>query len=157
MFKYWTQNRNLRVLFTLDAALSGDPPPFNQGRILHTRIYNTLHDVSVNFDERSRGFVWFFSFLVLFSQVKKNFGKNVIILLDEPGLSLHAKAQGDLLRYVEEQLTPDHQVIYTTHSPFMIDSTNLMCMNCRRCSHLRRGWASKGHSGHESRRRCSEH
>ncbi|HVI09625.1 MAG TPA: hypothetical protein VND65_15155, partial [Candidatus Binatia bacterium] len=73
VFAYWTQNPNLRVLFTLDAALPGDPPPFNQGRILHTRIYNTLHDVSVNFDERSRGFVWFFSFLVLFSQVKKNF------------------------------------------------------------------------------------
>lgn len=126
VFAYWTQNPNLRVLFTLDAALAGDPPPFNQGRILHTRIYNTLHDVSVNFDERSRGFVWFFSFLVLFSQVKRNFGKNVIILLDEPGLSLHARAQGDLLRYIEEQLKPDHQVIYTTHSPFMVDPTDLM-------------------------------
>jgi predicted ATPase len=126
VFKYWTQNRNLRVQFTLDAALPGDPAPFNQGKILHTRVYNTLHDVSVNFDERSRGFVWFFSFLVLFSQVKKNYGKNVIILLDEPGLSLHAKAQGDLLRYIEEQLQPIHQVIYSTHSPFMIDSSNLM-------------------------------
>jgi predicted ATPase len=126
VFKYWTQNRNLRVQFTLDAPQPGDPAPFNQGKILHTRIYNTLHDVSVNFDERSRGFVWFFSFLVLFSQVKKNFGKNLIILLDEPGLSLHAKAQGDLLRYIEEQLKPNHQVIYTTHSPFMIDSGNLM-------------------------------
>lgn len=126
VFQYWTQNRNLRVQFTLDAAQPGDPAPFNQGKILHTRIYNTLHDVSVNFDERSRGFVWFFSFLVLFSQVKKNYGKNVIILLDEPGLSLHAKAQADLLRYIEEQLKPNHQVIYTTHSPFMVDSSNLM-------------------------------
>jgi predicted ATPase len=126
VFKYWTQNQNLRVQFTLDAALPGDPPPFNSGKILHTRIYNTLHDSSVNFDERSRGFVWFFSFLVLFSQVKKNYGKNVIILLDEPGLSLHAKAQADLLRYFAEQLTPNHQVIYTTHSPFMIDPQNLM-------------------------------
>lgn len=126
VFEYWTQNRNLRVQFTLDAAQPGDPPPFNQGKILHTRIYNTLHDVSVNFDERSRGFVWFFSFLVLFSQVKKNYGKNVIILLDEPGLSLHAKAQADLLRYIEEELKPNHQVIYTTHSPFMVDPGNLM-------------------------------
>jgi predicted ATP-dependent endonuclease of OLD family len=126
VFKYWTQNRHLRVLFSLDAALPGDPAPFNSGKILHTRIYNNLHDVSVNFDERSRGFVWFFSFLVLFSQVKKNYGNNVIILLDEPGLSLHAKAQGDLLHYIEEQLKPNHQVIYTTHSPFMVDSTNLL-------------------------------
>ena len=41
--------------------------------------------------------------------------------MDEPGLSLHAKAQGDLLSYFEEELAPHHQLIYTTHSPFMVD------------------------------------
>jgi hypothetical protein len=125
MFEYWSQNRCLRVLFSLDAAQPADPPPFNHGRILHTRIYNPLHEVSVNFDDRSRGFVWFFSFLVLFSQVRKSYGKDFIILLDEPGLSLHAKAQSDLLRYIDERLKRDYQVIYTTHSPFMVDSRNL--------------------------------
>ena len=125
MFQYWSQNRSLRVLFSLDAAQPGDPPPFNRGRILHTRIFNPLHEVSVNFDARSRGFVWFFSFLVLFSQVRKSYGKDVIILLDEPGLSLHPKAQADLLRYINEKLKKDYQVIYTTHSPFMVDSRNL--------------------------------
>lgn len=125
MFEYWSQNRCLRVLFSLDAAQPGDPPPLNHGRILHTRIYNPLHEVSVNFDDRSRGFVWFFSFLVLFSQVRKSCGKNVVILLDEPGLSLHAKAQADLLRYIDERLKRDYQVIYTTHSPFMVDSNNV--------------------------------
>ena len=44
----------------------------------------------------------------------------LILLLDEPGLFLHGTAQGDLLRYIEEQLAA-HQVIYTTHSPFMVD------------------------------------
>jgi len=125
MFEFWSQNRCLRVLFSLDAAQPADPPPLNLGRILHTRIYNPLHEVSVNFDDRSRGFVWFFSFLVLFSQVRKSYGKDVIILLDEPGLSLHAKAQADLLRYIDERLKRDYQVIYTTHSPFMVDSANL--------------------------------
>lgn len=125
MFEYWSQNRALRVLFSLDAAQPADPPPFNRGKVLHTRIYNPNHEVSVNFDERSRGFVWFFSFLVLFSQVRKTYGKNVIILLDEPGLSLHAKAQADLLRYIDEKLKKEHQVIYSTHSPFMVDSDNL--------------------------------
>ena len=48
---------------------------------------------------------------------------NLILLLDEPGLSLHAKAQADLLRYFEEELRPHHQLIYTTHSPFMVDPT----------------------------------
>ena len=48
----------------------------------------------------------------------------LILLLDEPGLSLHAKAQADLLRYFEEELKPNHQLIYTTHSPFMVDPTH---------------------------------
>lgn len=45
----------------------------------------------------------------------------MILLLDEPGLFLHASAQADLLRYIEKELRPHHQVIYTTHSPFMVD------------------------------------
>jgi hypothetical protein len=49
----------------------------------------------------------------------------VVLLLDEPGLGLHAAGQGDLLRYVHEQLARDHQVIYTTHSPFMVDPAHL--------------------------------
>jgi hypothetical protein len=49
-----------------------------------------------------------------------------VILLDEPGLSLHASAQADLLQFIEDRLAPDHQVIYTTHSPFMLDSTKLL-------------------------------
>ena len=49
----------------------------------------------------------------------------MILLLDEPGLTLHGKAQGDLLRYFDEKLAPRHQVIYTTHSPFMVPADNL--------------------------------
>jgi hypothetical protein len=45
------------------------------------------------------------------------------LMLDEPGLVLHGTAQADLLNYIEEQLKPQHQVIYTTHSPFMVDPT----------------------------------
>ncbi len=126
VFEYWSQNQHLKVQFRLDQAQQGDPAPFNQGRVMRARVLNTHHDVTVGFDERSTGFVWFFSFLVLFSQVKKAFGDNLIILLDEPGLSLHAKAQTDLLRYFEERLKPHHQVIYTTHSPFMVPTDNLL-------------------------------
>ena len=60
----------------------------------------------------------------MFSQVRKTHG-NVIILLDEPGLNLHGTAQRDLLRYIKEKLTPHHQVIYTTHSPFMVPADDL--------------------------------
>lgn len=126
MKKYWSQNRHLRVRCGFDAALPGDLAPFNTGYVVRTRIENTRHGVSTSFDERSAGFVWFFSFLVWFSQVKKQYGDNVVILLDEPGLSLHAKAQHDLLRYIEKELEPEHQVIYTTHSPFLIDPQNLL-------------------------------
>jgi len=125
IFTYWTQNKHLRVDFRFDAARSEDPVPFNTGYIFRTRIWNNRHSVSVGFDDRSSGFVWFFSFLVWFSQVKKNYGDRLIILLDEPGLSLHARAQADLLRYVKEKLMPSYQVIYTTHSPFMVDGDNL--------------------------------
>jgi len=126
IFTYWTQNRNLKVQFRLDAGRTGDPAPYNSGNILRTRVENTIHEASVSFDDRSTGFVWFFSFLVLFSQFKKTHGDNVILLLDEPGTSLHAKAQEDLLRYFKEKLIPHHQVIYTTHSPFMVPADNLM-------------------------------
>jgi energy-coupling factor transporter ATP-binding protein EcfA2 len=126
IFTYWTQNKNLKVQFRLDAGRPGDPAPYNSGNILRTRIENTIHEASVSFDDRSTGFVWFFSFLVLFSQFKKTFGDNIVLLLDEPGTSLHAKAQEDLLRYFKDKLIPHHQVIYTTHSPFMVPADNLM-------------------------------
>jgi len=126
IFRYWSQNRHLKVQFRFEQAMPGDTPPFNSGWILRTRIDNTRHGVTTSFDQRSAGFVWFFSFLVWFSQLKREYGDNLIILLDEPGLSLHAKAQADLLRYIEEKLAPSYQVIYTTHSPFMIDPANLL-------------------------------
>jgi len=126
IFTYWTQNKHLKVLFRYDAARINDPAPFNSGFVFRTRIENTRHSVTVNFDERSTGFVWFFSFLIWFSQIKKTYGENLIVLLDEPGLNLHAKAQGDLLRYFDEKLKPFHQVVYTTHSPFMINPEKLM-------------------------------
>ena len=58
-----------------------------------TRIRNERHRASVNFDERSTGFIWFFSFLIWFSQMKANYADKLIVLLDEPGLTLHGKAQ----------------------------------------------------------------
>ena len=112
--------------FYLERARPGDTPPFNEGEVFRIRIENTRYGVTVDFDERSTGFVWFFSFLIWFSQVKANYGDRLVILLDEPGLTLHGRAQGDLLRYFREQLVPNYQVIYTTHSPFMIDANNLL-------------------------------
>ena len=126
IFTYWTQNRDLEVEFDYSEGKSDDPPPFDEGHIISLRVRNQRHRVTVAFDERSTGFVWFFSFLAWFSQMEKTHGSKLVILLDEPGLSLHGKAQGDLLRYIKEKLLPKYQVIYTTHSPFMIDTENIL-------------------------------
>jgi hypothetical protein len=126
LVKYWSQNEYLKMNFRFDAAREGDAAPFNTGWILRTRIENTRHGATTGFDQRSSGFVWFFSFLVWFNQLKKNVSDNLVIFLDEPGLALHASAQADLLRYIEERLAPSYQVVYTTHSPFMLDPSNLL-------------------------------
>ena len=125
IFRYWSQNQTLRVQFLLQRALPGDPPPFNEGWVLRTRIQNTRQGDTTSFDERSTGMVWFFSFLVWFNQIRSSYGENLILLLDDPGLSLHGRAQADLLQYIEERLAQNYQVVYTTHSPFMIDPANL--------------------------------
>lgn len=125
ILEYWTQNPDLEVQVKIEPARSGDPAPLNQGQVARARIYNNLHRVDTPFSERSAGFVWFFSFLVKFAQVKDE-DVPVILLLDEPGLSLHGKAQADLLRYFDEKLAPHHQIIYSTHSPFMVAPDKLL-------------------------------
>ena len=125
IFAFWRQNRHLRVEIDLSSADVNDPPPLNSGTILHVRIWNNRHRVSVPFDERSKGFVWFFSFLSYFSKLEEEEEADLILLLDEPGLNLHAMAQNDFVRFIEERLAPKHQVVYTTHSPFMINLEHL--------------------------------
>ena len=119
--RFWSQERDLRVSFHLYPGRPQDPSPFDRGLVFETRIVNTKTNMSLNFEERSTGFVWFFSFLVWYSDVRRRCGDNLLIVLDDPGLGLHAKAQWDLMRYVTERLAPHYQIIYTTHSPFMID------------------------------------
>ena len=117
---HWSQNRHLRMKFDVRAAQPNDPPGMTSGTNIWGRVEDTRHMVTTSIGSRSRGFVWFFSFLAWYSQLRSR-GENLILLLDEPGLSLHAKAQEDLLRYFDEELVPHHQVVYTTHSPFMVD------------------------------------
>lgn len=118
IFEYWTTNQNLEIRFDIEHAA-------NNVRYLNIRIYNSKHRVTLPLKNRSKGFLWFFSFLVWFSKIQGNTDSKYILLLDEPGLSLHASAQSDLLRFIDEKLAPEYQVIYTTHSPFMIDSLKL--------------------------------
>ena len=119
VLRYWTQNPHLCVELDIDLDGRGEPgAPF-----IDIRIRNQRHRITLNFNERSQGFTWFFSFLATLSEVRRS--DRAILLLDEPGLGLHAAAQRDLLRFIEEGLAPSHQVIYSTHSPFMIAATAL--------------------------------
>jgi predicted ATP-dependent endonuclease of OLD family len=144
--EYWTQNPNLGIEVRVTKAEQNDPPPFNQGVIARARVRNNLHKLTLPFSERSAGFIWFFSFLVKFAQVRKT-GENLVLLLDEPGLTLHGKAQADLLRYISEKLSPNHQVVYSTHSPFMVPPDDLPSVRIveDKILQLRPGqWTSEG-------------
>ncbi len=131
IMEFWKQNEELEVEVDIKAD-PDDEPPFNSGPNLYLRIKNKRHrGVSTPFQQRSRGFIWFFSFLVWFDSVQQQIDtatkvarRGLILLLDEPGLALHALAQADFLRYIDT-LSQKHQVLYTTHSPFMVHSNRL--------------------------------
>ena len=120
VLEFWTQNQNLRV----EIDFNQRPAPAPIVHELHVRLYDNAHMLSTPFDERSSGFRWFFSFLCAFSRYRLS-KEPVVLLLDEPALNLHAKAQRDFLRYIEEKLAPQCQIIYTTHSPFMVSPEKL--------------------------------
>ncbi len=120
VLKYWSQNDHLHMEFDIRQGTAGDPEGMQEGMNLWASVRDNIHMATTRLATRSRGFRWFFSFLAFFSQYKKK-QQPLILLLDEPGLFLHGSAQGDLLRYLEVELKPDHQIIYTTHSPFMVD------------------------------------
>lgn len=90
-----------------------------------TKGENILIDVEdkntfVEFGSRSRGFKWFFSFFLKYRAHHDGDLKDSIFIIDEPGLFLHPKGQKDLLQYLDK-LGIQNQIIYSTHSPFMIN------------------------------------
>lgn len=102
----WT-DRNISVEFAVD------------GDHFDVLVKDEDTDALVPLDERSRGFRWYFSFFVTFAADTAGGDKaNAILLLDEPGLFLHATAQANLLRFFERL---PNQIVYSTHSPFMIE------------------------------------
>lgn len=125
VLEYWKQNNDVQVEFDVRLDPS-DSAPFNQGNILYIRIRNQRHRVSVSFDQQSKGFIWFFSFIVWFNSIREQIKTDgdLVLLLDEPGLSVHALAQSDFLKYIH-MLSGQYQIIYTTHSPFMIQNDEL--------------------------------
>jgi len=124
IMKYWSQNRDLELRFDIRPGLIEDPEGMQSGTNLWGHVYNSKQRVSTLLGRRSKGFVWFLSFLAWFSQQKRK-DIPLILLLDEPSLFLHGSAQKDLLRFLEDECAEGLQVIYSTQSPYMVDPHRL--------------------------------
>ncbi|MBE0673278.1 MAG: AAA family ATPase, partial [Bacteroidales bacterium] len=74
--------------------------------------------------QRSRGVRWFLSFYLELKASAADGSKPIVLLVDEPGVSLHARAQEDVLK-VFEDISDRIQIVYTTHSPHLVDINKL--------------------------------
>ncbi len=133
----------------LNPAWKGDPIHvelrWNPGNILSVVISDVHKDGTVTntglLNRRAEGFKWTFSFIVNFAaETQKAELKEAILLLDEPARNLHPAQQrgiADLLK----GLAGSNQILYATHSPFMIfDYTpgNLLVVELDKRKHLSR-------------------
>ncbi|HEF7293149.1 TPA: AAA family ATPase [Bacillus cereus] len=133
-FLYCERDRRKRLTRKISAEINGDfKGYYSQDKVRieidldgdYLNFYVSDGDNNIHFkpSQRSQGFQWFLSFfLTLKAEIDKS--KNYILLLDEPGLYLHAKAQNDVLK-VLESLSSSNQLLITTHSPYLIDSSRL--------------------------------
>nr|AIF15412.1 putative ATP-dependent endonuclease [uncultured marine thaumarchaeote KM3_70_D05] len=115
----------------------------NPGNILSVVLSDVHKDGTITntglLNRRAEGFKWTFSFIVNFAaETQRAELKEAILLLDEPARNLHPTQQAgisDLLK----NLAGSNQVLYATHSPFMIfDYTpgNLLVVELDRKKHL---------------------
>jgi predicted ATP-dependent endonuclease of OLD family len=136
-----------RLTKKLNPAWKGDPIHvdlrYNPGNILSVVISDVHRDGTVTntglLNRRAEGFKWTFSFIVNFAaETQRAELKEAILLLDEPARNLHPTQQmgiSDLLK----SLAGSNQVLYATHSPFMIfDYTpgNLLVVELDKRKHL---------------------
>ena len=91
---------------------------FNGGFIYFTLRSSEGEDLYLN--ERSDGLRWL---LYTFIDARANEIKdcNVMYLFDEPGTGLHVIAQKELINMFHYLCDKGNQIVYTTHSPYMLD------------------------------------
>lgn len=92
----------------------------------HFRIWvsDDQRPEEIELEGRSTGLQWFLSFYLVFLVESKAAHNGAILLLDEPGHSLHPLAQRDLSAFFDS-LATSNQLLYTTHSPFLVDADHL--------------------------------
>jgi len=133
----------------LNPAWKGDPIHvelrWNPGNILSVVISDVHKDGTVTntglLNRRAEGFKWTFSFIVNFAaETQKAELKEAILLLDEPARNLHPAQQRGITDLLKG-LAGSNQILYATHSPFMIfDYTpgNLLVVELDKRRHLSR-------------------
>ena len=94
------------------------------GNFFRIWVSDSVRPERIELEARSTGLQWFFSFYLVFLVESELHHQNAILLLDEPGVTLHPLAQKDLFQFFEN-LSKNNQILYTTHSPFMVDSNHL--------------------------------
>lgn len=94
------------------------------GDDLVLRVSDDKNPWKIPFHERSKGFQWFFSFYLTFLVESEKAHAGAILLLDEPGLHLHIRAQQKLLSFFQ-RISGKNQTLYSSHSPFMVDHLHL--------------------------------
>lgn len=83
-------------------------------------------DDTYSIRERSLGFQWVFTFLLLTRfRVARIGGKTPVFLFDEPASNVHQTAQQRLIAALRHLRDKGASVIYTTHSHHLIDSKRL--------------------------------
>ena len=111
-FSRWWQQRRHTFRYQLD------------GNYFRVWVADDLDPSEIELDQRSTGMQYFFSFFLVFLVEAQGEHANSILLLDEPGTSLHGTAQAKIINFLRT-ISEKNQVIYTTHSPFMIDGDHL--------------------------------
>ena len=92
----------------------------------HFRIWvsDDRRPEEIELEGRSAGLQWFLSFYLVFLVESRDSHAGAILLLDEPGQSLHPLAKEDLSAFFDG-LADTNQILYTTHSPFLVDPDHL--------------------------------
>ena len=91
---------------------------FNAGNVSFT--VQSEEGETLLLSERSNGLRWYLETFID-AQANDTNGCNIVYLLDEPGTSLHVNAQRELLDLFQHLAGKGNQVVYTTHSPYMLD------------------------------------
>jgi len=111
-FSQWWLQRRHKFQYDID------------GDFFRVWVADDLDPSPIELDQRSQGMQYFFSFFLVFLVESQDAHANSILLLDEPGTSLHGNAQATIIEFLRK-ISAGNQAIYTTHSPFMIDGDHL--------------------------------